>query len=58
LIVLDTSVLIDALSGERRSAPALRRAIAACALTLEAPLWTRNPRDFSDLPGLQIYRGA
>ena len=123
MIVLDTSVLVDALSGPRRSAPALRRAIhqgerlllpslvlyewlrgprrpeelaaqealfpasaalpfgppeavraaqlylalprargreidlaiAACALTLGARLWTLNPRDFRDLPGLDFY---
>jgi predicted nucleic acid-binding protein len=124
VIVLDTSVLIDALCGPRRSAPALRRAIehgerlllpslvlyewlrgprlseelttqealfpasaalpfgpaeaaraaqlyvaiarrrgreidlaiAACALVLGACLWTLNPRDFRDLPGLELYQ--
>jgi predicted nucleic acid-binding protein len=123
VIVLDTSVLIDALTGTRRSAPALRRAIAdgerllvpslvlyewlrgprrpeelaaqdalfpaaaalpfapaeaaraaqlyvrlrrgrgreidlaiaACALTLGARLWTLNPRDFRDLEGLELH---
>jgi predicted nucleic acid-binding protein len=30
-------------------------AIAACALALGAPLWTLNPRDFRDLPGLELY---
>ena len=30
-------------------------AIAACALTLDASLWTLNQRDFRDLPGLQLY---
>jgi len=126
VIVLDTSVLIDALTGPRRSAPTLRRAIqdgdrlllpslvlyewlrgprraeelaaqdalfpaaaalpfgpaeaaraaqlyvrlrrgrgrevdlaiAACALTLGARLWTLNPRDFRDLEGLELYRTA
>jgi predicted nucleic acid-binding protein len=126
VIVLDTSVLIDALSGTRRSAPALRQAIvdgerllvpslvlyewlrgrrlpeelaaqdvlfpaasalpfgppeaaraaqlyvrlrrgrgreidlaiAACALTLGACLWTLNPRDFQDLEGLELYSPA
>ena len=126
MIVLDTSVLIDALSGPRRSAASLRRAItagerllvpslvlyewlrgprlpeelraqealfpasvapvfgpaeaacaarlyvslprgrgreidlaiAACALTLGAPLWTLNRRDFQDLPGVQLYRAS
>lgn len=123
MIVLDTSVLVDALCGPRRSAPALRRAIeqgerillpsqvlyewlrgprqseelaaqealfpaskalafgpaeaaraaqlyvscargrgreidlaiAACALTLGARLWTLNRRDFRDLAGLELY---
>lgn len=122
MILLDTSVLIDSLTGPRRSAPALRRAIesgermllptlvlyewlrgprvrqelaaqealfpressvsfgpaeaaaaaelysrvsrprgrevdlaiAACALTREARLWTRNPEDFADIPGLDV----
>lgn len=126
MTVLDTSVLIDALSGTRRSAPALRRAIAdgerllvpslvlyewlrgprlpeelaaqealfpaaaalpfgpaeaaraaqlhvrlrrgrgreidlaiaACALTLGARLWTLNPRDFRDLEGLELHPPA
>ena len=30
-------------------------AIAACALTLDARLWTLNRKDFRDLPGLQLY---
>jgi predicted nucleic acid-binding protein len=122
VIVLDTSVLVDALTGPRRSAPALRGAIeqgerivlpslvlyewlrgprrseelaaqealfpaaaalpfgpaeaaraaqlyvtvprprgreidlaiAACALVLGARLWTLNPRDFRDIPGLEL----
>jgi predicted nucleic acid-binding protein len=71
LIVLDTSVLIDALCGQRGSAAArlyvtlsrprgreIDLAIAACALPLEARLWTRNPRDFRDLPGLQLYQAG
>lgn len=126
MIVLDTSVLIDALAGERRSAPELRRqiadgermalpalvlyewlrgpripaeiaaqealfpaagaltfgveearvashlyrtvprargreidlAIAAHALVLEARLWTLNPGDFSDLPGLLLIAAS
>jgi predicted nucleic acid-binding protein len=126
VIVLDTSVLVDALTGPRRSAPTLRRAIAngerlllpslvlyewlrgprlpeellaqevllpaatalpfgpaeaaraaqlyvrlprargreidlaiaACALTLGARLWTLNPRDFRDLEGLELYPAA
>ena len=123
MIHLDTSVLIDALTGPRRSAPAMRRAIAqgerigcstlvlyewlrgsrfpeelaaqealvpldqavafgldeaaraaelyrtlrrprgreidlaiaACALTHDAGLWTLNESDFKDIPGLNLY---
>ena len=33
-------------------------AIAACALTLGARLWTLNPRDFRDLEGLELYLPA
>ena len=29
-------------------------AIAACALVHDAALWTLNPADFSDLPGLKL----
>ncbi len=122
MIHLDTSVLIDALTGPRRSAPALRQcfeagervtfstlvlyewlrgprrpaelaaqealfpreaavgfgareaalaadlyrevrrsrgreldlAIAACAITHDARLWTLDPRDFEDVPGLEL----
>ncbi len=31
-------------------------AIAACALVAEAQLWTLNEKDFSDIPGLRLYR--
>lgn len=31
-------------------------AIAACALTHEARLWTLNPGDFADIPGLVLYK--
>jgi len=31
-------------------------AIAACALEHRAALWTLNPGDFSDIPGLILYR--
>jgi len=123
LIVLDTSVLIDALTGPRRSAPMLRTAIdkgerlllpalvlyewlrgprldseleaqealfpsknaapfgpaeameasrlyrairrprgreidvaiAAVAIGKNADLWTLNPRDFADVPGLRMF---
>ena len=125
-MVLDTSVLVDSLTGEKRSAPALRRvfergerillpalvyyewlrgprlpqelaleerlfprqsaivfglaearlsaklygsvrhpsgreidmAIAACAMAREAELWTLNPADFRDIPGLRLYGDA
>ena len=123
MILLDTSVLVDALTGHRRSAAAVREAIdrheiirlstlvlyewlrgprtpeeiaaqemlfpgeaavtfgareaelaatlyrrvprarprefdlavAACALTHEAALWTLNTRDFSDIPDLRLF---
>jgi len=29
-------------------------AIAACAIIQRASLWTLNPRDFSDIPGLDL----
>ena len=48
MIVLDTSVLVDALSGPRRSAPALRRAIDQGERLLLPSLvlyeWLRGPR--------------
>ncbi|MEQ8329842.1 MAG: type II toxin-antitoxin system VapC family toxin [Longimicrobiales bacterium] len=30
-------------------------AIAACALTWDAALWTLNPDDFADVPGLRLW---
>jgi predicted nucleic acid-binding protein len=30
-------------------------AIAACAITRQAQLWTRNTNDFRDIPGLSLY---
>ena len=30
-------------------------AVAACALTHGASLWTMNPRDFRDIPDLELY---
>ena len=124
MIHLDTSIMIDALTGARRSMPALRRAvadgnrlgisslalyewrrgprtetelaieaalvgpecvvafgeveaqlaavayravrrsrgreidvaIAACSMSQDARLWTLNPSDFDDIPGLELYR--
>lgn len=31
-------------------------AVAACALAHAAALWTLNPGDFRDIPGLTLYR--
>lgn len=33
-------------------------AIAACALEHRAQLWTLNPNDFNDIPGLKLYEPA
>lgn len=30
-------------------------AIAACAIVRDAELWTLNPTDFKDIPGLRLY---
>jgi predicted nucleic acid-binding protein len=53
LILLDTSALIDGLTGPRRSAPALRRAIAAGERILVPTLvlyeWLRGPRKHQEL---------
>ncbi len=38
----------------RPSGRDLDLAIAACALVNEAALWTLNPKDFSDVPGLKL----
>ena len=32
-------------------------AIAACAIEHGATLWTVNPRDFLDVPGVRLYQG-
>ncbi len=53
MILLDTSVLIDALSGPRRSAAALRAAIAESERILLPSLvlyeWLRGPRQSAEL---------
>ena len=41
----------------RPRARAIDLAVAACALVHHASLWTLNPDDFSDVPGLILYRG-
>jgi predicted nucleic acid-binding protein len=33
-------------------------AIAACAIRHGAAIWTLNPTDFSDIPGLKLFTGA
>jgi len=32
--------------------------IAACAMTWEGALWTLNPADFRDIPGLRLHAVA
>ena len=53
MIVLDTSVLVDVLTGPKRSAPALRRAIADGELIVIPSLvlfeWLRGPRTIPEL---------
>lgn len=53
MILLDTSVLVDALTGPRRSAPALRRAFArherVVLPTLVLYEWWRGPRTPAEL---------
>jgi predicted nucleic acid-binding protein len=53
VILLDTSLLIDALTGPRRSAPALRRAIAQGERVVLAAIvlyeWLRGPRRAEEL---------
>jgi predicted nucleic acid-binding protein len=31
-------------------------AIAACAVSRSAQFWTLNPKDFQDIPGLELHR--
>jgi predicted nucleic acid-binding protein len=33
-------------------------AIAACAIEDSAAIWTLNPKDFRDIPGLTLYPGS
>ena len=40
----------------RPRAREIELAIAACALTENASLWTLNPEDFADIPGLVLYK--
>ena len=58
MILLDTSVLIDALTGQRRSAPALRRAVLAGERFLLASLvlyeWLRGPRSPEELADQEL----
>lgn len=53
MIVLDTSVLVDSLTGPKRSAPALRRAIEEAERILVPALvlyeWLRGPRTRPEL---------
>jgi predicted nucleic acid-binding protein len=53
MLHLDTSILVDALSGSRRSAPALRRAIEAGERvhlsTIVLYEWLRGPRHAMEL---------
>ena len=53
MIVLDTSVLVDALTGPRRSAPALRQALEAGERLLLPSMvlyeWLRGPRRLEEL---------
>ena len=37
---------------------AIELAIAACAISQHAALWTLNPRDFSDIPDLELVVNA
>jgi hypothetical protein len=40
----------------RPRARALDLAVAACAIVHGAALWTLDPDDFADVPGLSLYR--
>ncbi len=32
--------------------------VAACAMTSGAALWTLNPQDFRDIPGLSLFEAS
>lgn len=51
---LQAAALYRALSRPR--ARAVDLAVAACALVHGAALWTLNPEDFEDVPGLTLHR--
>ncbi len=66
--LLGPDAVVDFGEAEARLAAALYRkvkrargrerdlAIAACAVSRSAQLWTLNPRDFQDIPGLDLHR--
>ncbi len=62
MIVVDTSVLVDALSGPRRSGPALRRAIEDGERLLLPALvlyeWLRGPRLAAELAAQEALMPA
>jgi predicted nucleic acid-binding protein len=39
---------------KRRRHREIDLAVAACAIVQHAALWTLNPRDFADIPGLEL----
>lgn len=49
------ATLYRSVSGSRRRPADL--ALAACAVENGASLWTLNPKDFRDIPGLTSYPG-
>ncbi|OFW07635.1 MAG: hypothetical protein A3I61_17770 [Acidobacteria bacterium RIFCSPLOWO2_02_FULL_68_18] len=49
------ATLYRRVTGARRRQADL--AVAACALEHGASLWTLNPKDFRDIPGLTLYSG-
>ena len=67
LFPMDQAVGVDAVTAARAAAlyrrvkrPRGREidlAIAACAIEYDAALWTRNPEDFEDIPGLLLHVG-